>query len=357
MSRDPEALTVAVTGLNATDNPAPGVAVIRALRHDPRWRGRIVGLAYDALDSGAYARELVDDVFLIPYPSQGVAALEARLRYIHEQTPLDVVMPTLDSELPGFIALEPTLAELGIGAFMPTAEQLELRSKARLPELGAMADLRVPETRTLSGPEALVTLHEELPYPIWIKGAFYGAARAANLHEAVRAYHEVVARWGLPVLAQADAVGVEYDVAGVGDGRGGLVGAVPMRKTLLTDKGKGWAGVAVRDPALLAMTARFAAATRWRGPFELELLKGDDGGWQMLEVNPRFPAWIYLSAGAGVNLPRAAMRLAAGEAPEPAGPLRAGTMFVRISLDQIADISEYEQLISRGELRNIDQEG
>ena len=28
-------LTVAVTALNATDNPGPGVSVIRALRHDP----------------------------------------------------------------------------------------------------------------------------------------------------------------------------------------------------------------------------------------------------------------------------------------------------------------------------------
>ena len=356
MRKDPEQLTVAVTGLNATDNPAPGVAVIRALRHDPRWRGRIVGLTYDALDSGAYAGGLVDDVFLIPYPSQGAEALEARLRYIHERVPLDVVMPTLDSELPGFIALEPVLSELGIGAFMPTAEQLELRSKVHLPELGAMTDLRVPATLVLSGPEALARIHQEMPYPFWIKGAFYGAARAANLHEAVRAYHDVVARWGLPVLAQADATGVEYDVAGVGDGRGGLVGAVPMRKTLLTDKGKGWAGVAVRDPALLEMTARFVAATRWRGPFELELIKDGDGGWQLLEINPRFPAWIYLSAGAGVNLPRAAMRLAAGAPVEPLGPPRAGTLFVRIALDQIADISDYEQLISRGELRNIEEE-
>jgi carbamoyl-phosphate synthase large subunit len=43
-------VTVAVTGMNATDNPAPGVAVARSLRHEPQFQGRVVGLGYDALD-------------------------------------------------------------------------------------------------------------------------------------------------------------------------------------------------------------------------------------------------------------------------------------------------------------------
>ena len=53
--------TVAVTGLNATDNPGPGISVIRALRHSERFCGRVVGLAYDNLEPGVYARELVDE--------------------------------------------------------------------------------------------------------------------------------------------------------------------------------------------------------------------------------------------------------------------------------------------------------
>jgi hypothetical protein len=99
-------LTVAVTGLNATDNPAPGVGVIRSLRAEPSFGGRIVGLAYDALDSGLCAKDLgLDEGFLIPYPSQGEAALRERLRAVDAQAPLDVIIPTLDSELPAFIAL------------------------------------------------------------------------------------------------------------------------------------------------------------------------------------------------------------------------------------------------------------
>ena len=93
-------VTVAVTGLNATDNPGPGVAVIRALRAHPDFDGTVVGLAYDTLEPGIYASDLVYHVFLIPYPSQGLEAYEARLRYIHERVGMDAIIPTLDAELP-----------------------------------------------------------------------------------------------------------------------------------------------------------------------------------------------------------------------------------------------------------------
>lgn len=343
-------LTVAVTGLNATDNPGPGVGVIRALREAPGFEGRIVGLAYDALEPGNYARDLVDEVWLLPYPSQGLEALELRLREIAGHTPLDVVIPTLDAELPSFIALEPVLAELGIGAFLPTREQLDLRSKVNLARLGEQAGIPVPRTRVVGDVGDLYTLHEEIPYPFWVKGLFYGAALVRSIDEAVMAFHKTSAQWGLPIIVQASVEGDELDVVAVGDGRGGLVGAVPMRKTWITEKGKGWAGVAIKDPGLLDLTRRFMAASRWRGPCEVEVMKGRDGAYHLLEVNPRFPAWCYLSAGAGLNLPWAAARLAAGEAVEPSDRYRVGTMFVRISLDQIADLSDFEALATFGRL-------
>ena len=87
-----------------------------------------------------------------------------------------------------------------------------------------------------------------------------------------------------------------------------------------------------------------------RGPLEVEILRErESGDLYVLEINPRFPAWIYLSAGAGQNLPLAAVRLALGErVSRPLPPYRIGTMFVRISLDQITDLGTYEALTSHG---------
>src|SRR5271170_5192299 len=147
MSQKP--LTIAVTGLNATDNPAPGVGVLRALRQGGS-RDRLVGLAYDALDPGVYAADIVREVFMIPYPSQGRDAFLSRLEYVHDRVGLDVIIPTLDAELPSFIDLEPKLLEMGIGLLLPTRAQLELRSKVNLAALGRRAGISVPKTMVVS---------------------------------------------------------------------------------------------------------------------------------------------------------------------------------------------------------------
>ncbi len=341
---------VAVTGLNATDNPGPGLTVIRSIRQDPDFKGRIVGLAYDTLDPGIYAREYVDDVFLLPYPSQGIEALRERLTYIRERSGVEVIIPTLDSELPAFMALEEHLRAEGIGTYLATQEQYDLRAKDRLAAMGEEAGIQVPRTVVVADPAALYKIHEQLTFPCFVKGLFYGAELARSIDEAVVAFHRVVAKWGGPVIVQEYVHGEELDVVAVGDGCGGLIGAVPMKKTYITDKGKGWAGVAIKDPNLLAITRRFMAHSKWRGPCEVEVIKDSGGAYHLLEINPRFPAWTYLSAGAGMNLPMAVVRLALGETVAPMTTFTAGTMFIRVALDQIARLSDFQQVASTGEM-------
>lgn len=345
---------VAITGLNATDNPAPGVAVARALRDAPDFDGRVVGLAYDMLDPGNFAADLFDDVFLVPYPSQGTEALAERLRHVHGTVGLDALVATLDSELPGMIALEPMFRELGVGTFQPTRDQFDLRSKANLNELGEQADLPVPLTVVVTDPGELAKIHEKVPYPNVLKGVFYGAEVVRSYGEAIAAYHRILARWGGPVLVQAFVKGDEIDVASVGDGEGGLLGAVPMKKTLLTEKGKGWAGVAIKDPEVMRITERFMAATQWRGGCEVEVVRDHDGGYHLLEINPRFPAWVYMTAAAGPNLPWMAVQRALGRPVDPDLAYKVGTSFVRISLDQIVDMADIEALATQGELHRTE---
>ncbi|HTP26399.1 MAG TPA: ATP-grasp domain-containing protein, partial [Anaeromyxobacteraceae bacterium] len=236
-----------------------------------------------------------------------------------------------------------------IGTYLPTQEQFEMRSKARLAELGQRAGLDVPETAVVSSVDELVRLHERIPYPVMIKGIFYGAHLATSLEQAIAAFHLAVARWGLPVIVQKHHVGEEYDVVAVGDGEGRTLGAVPMKKMFLTDQGKGWAGVTVKAPALFEVTRKFMEHTRWRGPCEIEILRTAAGRHLLLEVNPRFPAWVYLSVGAGQNLPWLVARLAMGERAQLLPDAKPGVMFVRISLDQIAQMDDFQQIAATGE--------
>ena len=343
-------LVIGVTGLNATDNPGPGISVIRALRAHPDFKGKIIGLAYDPLDPGLYPTDLIDSAYLMPFPSQGIDTLRQRLKYIKQASDISLLIPTLDSEISAFITLENELREIGIRLFLPTKEQYDMRSKIRLGEVCGKAGLDFPRTKIISDVEALYHLSDEIPLPYVLKGMFYGASVVQSIDEALAAFYKTTAQWGFPVIVQEFLEGEEYDIVAVGDGSGHIVGALPMKKTYLTDKGKGWAGVIVKDPRLLEMTKKFCHMTKWRGPCEVEVLKTRDERYYLLEINPRFPAWTYLCAGAGLNLPFAVAQLAMGIDPTPLPEYKVGTMFVRISLEQIVGIKTLEEIVSKGEI-------
>jgi len=348
----PSRPTVAITGMNATDNPAPGVGIARALRQDPEIEPKIIGLGYDALDPGFYMDGLLDGGALLPYPSAGKLALRQRLEEIRARFGIDVFMPTLDSELRAAATLADDLARIGIRTLVPSVESLEKTTKPRLPQLNNHPDLRVPESQAVSSADGLADAVRDLGFPAVVKGPYYGAEIVTGEADALAAYHRFVATWGVPVIVQRFVRGEEYNVAAVGDGTGATVGAVAMRKMALTDKGKGWSGITVENRALIDLTKAVIDTLRWRGAIEVECLREESSGdLYIAEINPRFPAWIYLSAGAGQNLPAAALKLVLGlPVPRPMPPYRAGTLFVRISLDQVSDLSTYEQLTSRGVL-------
>jgi carbamoyl-phosphate synthase large subunit len=347
---EPLRCCVAVTGMNATDNPAPGVAVARCLRHEPTFAGRVIGLGYDALDPGFHAEGLLDGGLILPYPSSGREALHERVRVARSQFGVDVLVPTLDSELRAVIALAPELETDGVRTFLPSAEALERSTKPRLHELGSHPGVRVPESEAVVTADGIPRLIRRFGLPLVVKGPYYGATIVHSEADALAAFHRFVATWGVPVVVQRLVAGEEYNVAAIGDGDRGLVGAVAMRKMSMTDKGKGWAGVTVGNRGLVTLAEAVISALRWRGPLEVEVMREQDSGQlYVMEINPRFPAWIYLSAGAGQNLPFACVRLALGlPVPRPLPQYRVGTLFVRISLDQTADLGTYEQLMARG---------
>lgn len=340
-------ITVAVTGMNATDNPAPGVAVVRSLRSSPEFGGKVVGLGYDPLDPGFYAEGLLDAGAVLPYPSAGREALLDRLRELRAELGIDVLVATLDSELRPLAAIEGELRQLGVRIFVPRLESLDRVSKIALPELGRDAGFRVPESEAITSTEPIGKLVDRLGLPLVVKGVYYGAVVAHSEQDAVAAFHKFVASWGLPVIVQQFVDGEEYNVVALGDGEGRTVGAVPMRKMALTDKGKGWSGVTIADDELLRTTEKVVRGLRWRGGLEVECLREQSSGELFVaEINPRFPAWVYLATGAGQNQPLAHVRLALGQSVPTLPAYRVGTQFVRISLDQIGSLETFAALSS-----------
>ncbi len=346
------AVAVAVTGMNARpDNPGPGLAVARCLKESRHLDARVLGLSYDALDPGLYLPQWSDESHLLPYPSAGEETFMARLAGLHEASGFDVLLPCLDAELPTLSRLVPWLDKLGVATLLPTAEQIRLRAKDRLNELAAEAKIDCPETKSLFREDFLANAAAEgFDYPLVVKGLFYDAKIAHTQDEATVAFRRIAGEWGLPVLVQKFAAGEEINLTGIGDGEGRLLGPVMMKKRALTDKGKAWAGISIHDEALLAAARRLVAATRWRGPLEVEVMRSADGRLSLIEINPRFPAWVYLSVGVGQNLPEMLVRLALGEKVAEPSPAPAGILFIRYAQEVIVPLSDFEAIVTTGGL-------
>lgn len=342
-------ITIALTGLNNTDNPGPGVPVIRSLKDSDFFDTRIIGLAYENLEPGIYMRNLTDKVYLIPYPSDGVESLLERLEYIQSKERIDVLIPNFDSELYTFMKSEGKLREMGIKTFLPTLAQYEERHKSNLPDFGKKYKVNVPESIDLLSINDVHKIPGDFEYPLMVKGKFYDAYTAYNSEQVKIYFTRISSKWGLPVIIQKFVKGTEVNVVALGDGQGNTIGAVPMRKQYITDKGKAWGGITLDDKKMLDLTHKIISETKWRGGMELELIKTAGNELYVIEINPRIPAWVYLAVGAGQNLPESLVKLALGIEVQPFGSYAVGKMFVRYSYDMIVDLSEYQNITTSGE--------
>lgn len=343
-------ITIAITGLNNTDNPGPGIPVIRGIRESEIYDARIIGLVYENLEPGIYMDGMVDKTYLIPYPSSGKEVVMERIMEIHERENLDVIFPNFDAELFTFMLLEDDLKAKGINMFLPTEEQFEERQKSNLVTYGEKYNISVPKSIALTSLNDVAQIKDEMDFPVLVKGKFYDAYVAYNSDQIISNYNKISAKWGLPVIVQEFIKGTEVNVVALGDGNGNTIGAVPMRKQYITDKGKAWGGIVIDDEKLLKITRDVIRKSQWRGGMELEMILTSKGEYYLIEINPRLPAWVYLAVGAGQNLPEAMVRLAQGEEVIPYDSFKSGTMFIRYSYDLIKNIDDFEKLSIFGEL-------
>jgi carbamoyl-phosphate synthase large subunit len=344
-------ISVAVSGLNAIDSPGPGISVIRALKESKNFEVRIIGLAYESLEPGIYMHDLVDKTYQVPLPSSGIDALLNRLTYINSVDKIDLIIPNFDAELFNYIKIVDRLkSNLNIHTFLPSLEQFEARHKVNLEEYGNRHGIKVPKSKVIFNISDIERINDEFTYPIVVKGKFYDATIAYSIEQVSAAFNKIASKWGLPIILQQFVQGQEVNVTALGDGQGNTIGAVPMRKQYITDKGKAWSGISIDDEKLLEMTQQLIASSKWKGGLELEIVKTDEDEYYLLEINPRFPAWVYLAVGCGQNHPEALVKMALGENVMPFKKYEIGKLFVRYSYDMIVDLKEFEKISTTGEL-------
>jgi predicted ATP-grasp superfamily ATP-dependent carboligase len=94
--------------------------------------------------------------------------------------------------------------------------------------------------------------------------------------------------------------------------------------------------VSVRDPRLVELGTALLRALDWVGVAMVEFKQDGRGEYRLMEVNPRLWGSLPLAIAAGVNVPYAWYRLAAGLPVEPALTWREGVRMRFLFQDLLA---------------------
>ncbi len=339
-------LKIGISGINATNNPGPGIPVAKSLR-EADFDCELIGLSYDVNDPGHYLQHYLDKSYILPYPTAGWDGIYKRLKHIKKESGLDIVIPCLDAELPLYIKYAEKLKKAGIQTFLPDEKQFELRNKDRLAGFAKSIGVIYPRIWKIYSAGELPEFFAKYP-ELMIKGQYYQAYRVSTLADAAKYFASIAREWGLPVLLQEIVKGEELNIVGVGDGKGGNLGMVAVKKQTTTDLGKIWSGVTIYHDGLLEVANKFIKKTKWRGPFEVECLVDGDK-IQLIEINPRFPAWVYFAAGVGINLPERLVKTILKHKIPRKTSYPPGKMFVRYTDEIICDITQFSNLVTGGE--------
>jgi carbamoyl-phosphate synthase large subunit len=334
-------MKIAISGLNNTDNPAPGIGVAKGLKNH-----NLIGLSYDPNEPGIY-QGMFEKVYLMPFPSNGWEDAKKRLLEIKDKSSIEALIPNLDAEMPLYIKNQKELEDLGIKTLLPTLEHFEMREKKKLSEFSKKLGVKHPKTIELISLDDLVKAVNELGFPIMIKGNYYKAYKAYNLDEAIEYFYKISNEWGFPLLAQEVVSGIEINYVGVANGK--LLGGVGMKKLTTTDLGKVWSAISIKNEKLFDLAKKFVEITGWRGAFELEAIANGNDIY-LIEINPRFPAWVHFATMLGINLPEMIVKIMQGEKVEEKFDYPVEKMYVRYVEECMSDFSNFTKLISTKEL-------
>lgn len=213
---------------------------------------------------------------------------------------IDVLVPTVDSELEKVARARDAFEALGTKVMVASSHTLEMCLDKLALARACRGHVRVPRTSTPA-----VAADEPWAFPVIVKPRRGSGSRGIHVaHD--RAELEQLTATG-DVLVQEMLPGAEYsvDVLATVDGR--VVAAVP-RERLKVDSGIAVTARIVRDPELEEVAIRVAKTIRLTGVANVQLKRDVNGRPALLEVNPRFPGTMPLTVAAGVNMPLLALQ-------------------------------------------------
>ena len=291
-------LKVLISGVHSDVDPSPGLGIARSLRH-----------AYPqaelcAIDYSLHSSGLHDPVFnqVRPMPAWSDMDLEVYLQQIARevQQPGTFRISGLDAEV-HWLA---TRLRVGTRILVPELKALQ---NIRKPELKIADDLgmRIPEFGAANlSPRELHAFGRRSGWQLWVKGCYHEALAAGSFLELQRQIEQLEQTWPLDeIFVQQHVHGLERSLTFAAF-QGELLGLVEIEKSIVTAQGKTW-GASVL-PVTAEQWDQLATLVRklnWTGGGEIEFVRDARQVDWLIDVNPRFPAYIHGVTLSGLNLP------------------------------------------------------
>lgn len=300
-------MKIYVSGLYSGGNPQPGVGIVRSLRQGYP-SAKLIGVEYSNRVSGIHWQDLDDLWIQRPWDEIDLETHAAKIRTLLDEGGLWISGSDLEAMWLASVFPEghPNLLAPPSGALKRIAKPA-VEALARLP-------IKVPTFVSTDRPDwELHAFCREHNWRLWLKGPYYDAARTPSWDSFVAVRNALTKVWSTERLfLQAHVTGYEESVM-LAAYEGELLGSVSMRKRDITPEGKTWAGdVAAVNPDFEASLREIVRQLNWTGGGEIEMVRDAAGQLWLLEMNPRFPAWVHGATIAGHNLPALLVEAASG---------------------------------------------
>lgn len=353
-NRKRKGAVVGVTGISAFEEVLAGCGVAESLRRVPEV-SCLIGLVYGPFDTAAYRNNTFDVIQQLPGKDDADKLLD-RLLSIRAKSGLDVIIPCVDFEIRRFFDIREALENENIKVVLPSQKAFEARSKERLFLKKVNRDwgpLQIPQATTLRKKGDLKIAMENQGFPLTLKCETSSVHVTLNAHHALSVFRQLRDDGHESIVAQPFVHGEEYSFSAICADDHSVVEGVLIKKLCKNETGKTWGATCVDNPYLQDSLSEFLKHLKWTGPVEIEMIRDfQNDRFVMIEVNPRFPAWISFTRSLGINLPQMALRMALELDNRSPRQIDRDRIFMRSCTTPPADPMDFAEIATRGILNH-----
>lgn len=283
------------------------VELLRAFRRSPGTRVLTTDCSWY---SSAFHE--ADEAFLVPRCSS--PEFVPRMLELCAAHQVDLLVPTIDPELPIYAAARDRFAEVGTTVAVSSPEVVKIAADKQRTHDWLTAE-GFP-TVAQAGPDEVRAHPEDWPFPLVVKPRSGSASiGVATVHDRAQLDHALGGTLGdhggaarREMIVQQLAAGTEYTIDALV--LGGTVAAAVPRRRIEVRAGEVAKAVTARSPELIELTEKLCARLPGAyGPLNVQVFAGDGPNQlAVIEINARFGGGFPLSFAAGADMPLALLQ-------------------------------------------------